>query len=238
MGLSLLAGWVVISSIGMWQWEQFRPRFLSYLNIGTEIQLVGTTIATMILALYPIAAAVGADSDWRRRRALDDPSLHGRPWPVLLVVLLASAIILSLTNVQRHEWTHVDWNMRLPWLALLTSGSLLCPCYLLRIIHRGGGRGAIILGMWLLLIWVVPMIVELVVSVSAGLQVQGQEAPVNDFPGVIACISPPAAVYRILREDPGKARVGAMTEGGIAVLLMLVFHVRPRRSKEASRRIQ
>ena len=239
MGLLLLAGWVVISSIGMWQWDQFQPQFLKYLDLSTDAQLVGTIMATMVLALYPIAAAVAADTDWRRRRAIDDPSLSSRPLPVLLVLLIATLIILSLTNVQRHNWSVKEWNSRLPWLGFLITGALLAPCYLLRIIHRGGGRGGIILGIWLLLIWVAPLIVELIISVTAGATNQpGNELPVSTFPGTVACVSPPAAVYRILRDDPGPARGGVLLQAALAVMLIVMFHGRRTRSQAVVQSVQ
>jgi hypothetical protein len=241
MGLLLLAGWVVISSIGMWQWDQFEPQFLRYLGIGRGAQLVGTIIASMVLALYPIAAAVAADTDWRRRRAINDPSLRSRPMPVLAVVMLAGLIILSLTNVHRYTWPAVEWQSPLPWLAILVIGTLLCPCYLLRIAYRGGGRGGIILGTWLLLIWVAPLIVELIISVTAGATNSNQsptEAPVSMFPGRIACLSPPAAVYRILRDDPAPARIGVLLQVALAGMLMLLFHWRPARSQAVAQSVQ
>jgi len=51
-------------------------------------------------------------------------------------------------------------------------------------------------------------------------------------------VSPPAAVYRILRDNPGPAHSGALLQAALAVMLMLMFHGRRTRSQAVAQSVQ
>jgi hypothetical protein len=220
MGILLLAGWVGVSLIGMRQWQQFHPRFL-FGPANIPAQLVTTISLTLLLAMFPISAAVAADTDWRRRRQLKDPALGVRPPAVILIVLLAGAIILALINVPilLTELWH-----RTACLAAVIFLALLAPTYLLRITARGGARGMVLIVAWFILTWIGPIMAEIIIHVAAA-----DAGASGEFPGAIAGISPPVAIYQILLAEVEPTTPGIIAHAAAAGLFALLFY-RARRS--------
>lgn len=114
-----------------------------------------------------------------------------------------------------------DQPARLLWLAGLAVVSLLCPTYLLRILYRGGGKGAGIVVVWLVLIWLGPLLAEFALNMNNN--------AAWDFPGPVASISPAVAAYTVLRSDPWNAIAGIVLQAIVAMILAGLFHGGERR---------
>jgi hypothetical protein len=237
LGLVLLAAWVIVSSLGIRQWAEFEPRYLQ-LNPDPETQLIGSIIATMLLALLPVSAAAQADADWRRRRRAADSALRRRPIPPGAVVAAATLITLALVNV---EWgaagtTGAAGRSDASLPAALAGASvqtaavvclfLLSLSYLLRISYRARGKPLVVGLGWMILTWLIPIVTELMV-----LAVRGY-SPDQTFPGTIATCSPPVTVYCAWRPDARindrgqSVAIALAVQGGLTVFLALLYYGR------------
>jgi hypothetical protein len=244
LGLVLLGGWVIVSSFGIRQWDAFAPRILNG-NPDTESQLIGSIIATMLLALLPISAAAQADTDWQRRRRASDPALSRRPVPPGIVVGLATLLTVALANV---EWTTVgtasgrlDASLvaalagPLVQTAAVVCLFLLSVGYLLRIVYHVGGKPIVIALFWLVLTWLIPIVAELIVLGIRGFTMD------EAFPGTLAACSPPVSVTCIWRPDTAARDLGgAVTfalavQGALTLLLAWLYYGRALRGRGRSK---
>jgi hypothetical protein len=242
LGLVLLAAWVIVSSLGIRQWDEFEPRYLQ-LNPDSGTQLIGSIIATMLLALLPVSAAARADADWHRRRRASDPALRRRPIPPGAVVAAATLITVALVNV---EWGAAGTNpaagrLDASFLATLAAPAvqtaavvclfLLSVGYLLRITHRAGGKPLVVGLGWMILTWLIPIVTELMVLAIRGY------SPDQTFPGTISTCSPPVTVFCTWRPDAtnidrgNSVAVALAVQGALTVLLAGLYYGRALRAR-------
>src|SRR5690348_7940013 len=71
MGLTLIALWVGATMLAIRQWDQFHPHYFPS-EVEPVRQVIASMIVTMLMALFPVSAAMRAATDWRRKRARHD----------------------------------------------------------------------------------------------------------------------------------------------------------------------
>lgn len=181
LGLLLLGGWVAISCAGTAWWDDFRPAFIWGRWPNTEVQLVGSLLSALLLALTPVASLAREERDWRQR-APDDPRPGRRPLPGAALAALATLFILALVWVEAVGYGPVGYGRDddTAWVRGLRHASfqslldptlrtaavvflfLLACGYLLRILGRLGVRPVALFVIFLVLTWVGPLIGDVV----------------------------------------------------------------------------
>lgn len=220
LALLLLAGWVLISVLGI----RYESDFVSDLwrNFGTtdSVQFLSSFIVATLLAIVPVASAAWSHTQWCQHRDIHDPALPRRAFPPLLVVLLATAIVLVLTAAApepRHSWTQACVRT-----AIATACFLLPISYLLQIIHRRRARPLLLVGLWVLLTCLGPFILD---AIRYGMS----NDPHAELMSALATCSPLGALITIWDGDPLQTTPGLIFQASLALLTLILYHARPPR---------
>ena len=220
----LLAGWVVMSLLGIRYWDDLRPQFAPF-QIGFWVQFIGSLQSCMLLALLPIANSVQLRLDWDRHRRLDDPALGRRPLPPLAVALIASAIVLSLCLVVPREG-NVARPMALT--AVVVVAFLVSMRYLLDLVYRTGWSARVVGGLYLVLMGLVPLGAD---YMRDGLTGRPRDEPLQ----AISTLSPIGALIQVWAKQGADPRVGIGVQVALAVLFALLLYAWEARGRKAPR---
>ncbi|MBN1490363.1 MAG: hypothetical protein JXA69_10625, partial [Phycisphaerae bacterium] len=205
-----------------------RPRALNeFPSPDVFTQIVATLAVLSLLAMLAIAAAVHAHVRWERARRWDPARAGRRPlpplaWTVVTVSLLVGA--LWVMGAPAWPWVAVPYGVVWPrWLAsfgALTLG-LIPPMLLLKPLYRRNAVGGPIVGLWLLLVWLVPMLVDLIVNVA---MVPEEQARVT---WLFGC-SPLGALILIWKIESVSFLPGLAFAGALALLVAILTRPRTR----------
>ncbi|MBC8106054.1 MAG: hypothetical protein H7Z14_05650 [Anaerolineae bacterium] len=242
MALALVAAWVALSVFAMKKWEAIQPAIFRAADFDRDllpIQTIVTTAVTMLLALLPLAVSSRAHRQWKRHRALNDPGLGRRPIHPALAVVLCAAMCLAigffvpskLLFLQRAGfWVYTAGITQQPAALILTGATLLAyffSCsYLFRIIHRSasGRGGAVIAGIFTLLIWLGPLVIEAISN--------AMRDDTRDFVwSHVAGWSPLGALILIWGRIGVDAAPGVAGQLTVAAALALLFYLTDRRRR-------
>lgn len=156
-GLMLLGAWVGASAFGIAYWDQLRPEGFGDWDIDRPAQLLGSMFSAMVIALAAFAAGAKRDFENRRRRAagLDsEPSL----WPRLpLTALVATAIIILVLPSTLPE-PSTKFHQQCAQSAAVLFLFFIAAEYAMRICFRIRLRADFVVGAWLLLISLGPLL--------------------------------------------------------------------------------
>jgi len=217
LGLFLLASWITLSFMGIHYWDSFNPTWLGD-DGDTRRRFLATMIATMFVAIVPIAAASRAQVRWKHHLQVHDIVLPRRPSSPLLVAILAAVLPLLLTLTL--NFSRPMMLQGLIGTAIVLLSFALTISYLLRMLPLGKKSVWIIPTIWILITFAGPILADLVYH---GLIEESRETT-----GILSTLSPPAALFDIWSTNPIGARLGLIFQAAQAVAVIILFHARRR----------
>jgi hypothetical protein len=215
LGLLLLAGWMVISVLGIRQWEDFASDIWRNVHLSRELQFLCSLLAALLLAMAPVASAAWGHDQWRRHRSTDDPALRGHTFPPLLAVLLATGLVVVVACAAPEpgmSWTQACIRTGVAVGAFLTQVS-----FLLRMIYRVRGRPLVSVGLWAAITCLGPFIID---SVRYGMS----SDPDSQWMGTISMCSPLGALIGVWDKQPIGTTFGLVAQVGLAVVAAGLFY--------------
>jgi hypothetical protein len=241
MGLLLLAAWAAVSVVGLLFWEDVCPdigmlRFSSRNEEGMRMaQVILSTLATVLLSMLPIANSSHEDLQRQFRRATGEKRRERFPVSPAVATILAAVMCLAIPLLTgkanrklptpaivaaRHITLHT-------WASTLTAATILAQLlamgFILRIVHRGGGRrGAWILFAYMLLFWAGPLGLDLMRAINAG----GGDTPVIAH---ISTFSPAGALIDLWGEGQFDPTIGIIAQLCLAAAIGALFYATGRR---------
>jgi hypothetical protein len=179
LGVALLAEFATVGGLGILVWAA-RPRsLLDVPSAEVPTQIVATLTALALVALLPISAMVHRRVTWERRHKLEPHRAGARPSTPLLGIVGMVLLIVILVGLPSEsamagrtssgQWrpvaerTHMqEWILSFAVLtaALIPPGLLLWPLY------RRKASGAAFVGLWLVVVWLLPPLIDLMVNVA------------------------------------------------------------------------
>lgn len=213
LSLALLAIWVAVSAVAMRYWEEFRPAFLRGQSLE-QTQLLSTIIASMLLAILPIAGAAKEEVHRQKRRLLNDPASEERLLPSILIVLIAAGLILLLAGVSTLQ--SIDLPIRIFQTAVVLLASLFSISYFLRILNRIT-TSTFFASLWILLTWLGPLLI----SWGLGALEEGWS---DSSLAVIFSFSPIGSLIQIWDDRPADMIPGLAIQLSLAALLAMIYH--------------
>ncbi len=218
LGLVLLAAWVATSGVAISWYREFTPRGWAPDDFGGATPVISSLALAMLLGLIPIASAGRADAHWRRACHVD-PATPRRPIHPLLIVVAASTIALLLIAVAPFN-QHNVWQICLRAGVCVLAFCIAC-CYLLRIVFRVNGRGIIIVGLFVVLGWVGPFIIDLI-------RHSMMDRPNDDVLTRVSTCSPLGLLMQLWDRRPLNTTLGLIVQCAFAVIAAILYHM-PRR---------
>jgi hypothetical protein len=223
LGLMLLVAWVAISAVGMVRNEEFVQRFPFASQLATSTQFLATIVASMLLAIMPVASAARALSDWTRNGG-PTPNDPRRPVPLMLPVVLATVticvLIAAMPEIRLQNSVTI---VAATQTAAVVLAFLLGLGLLFRWIYLAASKGWLVGLIWLVLTWALPMIADAV-----------YHAMLTDPPdGLtrISALSPIGALILIWRSqaDPADVLPGVVFQCAMVLLPAMLYAFAMRR---------
>jgi hypothetical protein len=219
MGLLLLGAWVAVSAVEMLYPLEFRQRGPSMLIMHWPGAFVVSVLSCMLLAVLPIASATKAS-------VIRSPAHVGRWMPPWLALALSFPIVLAIMRgappVPRASWS------ALLTTAVIVAAFLVSARCLLEIIYRLKLWPRRAMFIWLLLIWCVPMMLELI---RQSFLVEETTDPNGPPMGILGMCSPIGSLVKIWGDFPQDVRGGVAFQVGVALVVVLAWAlIRRRRS--------
>jgi len=161
LGLALVASWILMSIAGILlilAKAQAQPHYHGWHSDMIPYQITASTLATVIVAIVPLASAIQTYASWLKRKRLRDPALGRQPISPAMVVLIATvfAVLLVHFTLPCEQNTAVN----LLTVALVALCSLLSLRYLLGIMYRITTKIWIMVIVWLFIIWTGPILID------------------------------------------------------------------------------
>jgi hypothetical protein len=237
LGLLLLAGFVGVSWAGLWQWDDFGPRYLRNAWVPQDVQVICSLLCVMLLATVPVTAAARQDADRHRRLMSSNPHDERPPsgLPDLLVVALAAAAISVLVWLVQDE--NAKWRLmpagpgrdaaRRTSITVLLF--LVAFSYVARAAYRHVRRPRLVATVWLLVTWLGPLLADLVRYSQTERTRYDEPAP--QALGWLSTCSPVGAglaLWHGSEMGPIDVTVGLWVQAGLAVLAVGVFYATAR----------
>jgi len=233
LAFALLAEFALVGGLGIAVWKA-RPQALRNIpSAHISTQIIATLTVLAVLAMLPISAMVQAHVAWQRRHRLE-PGRPGRrpPFPLLGVLLAAlfivGAVAVFVEGAVVHRITLAAWRLTdgpghlREWLLsfVVLAVGLMPPALLLRPSYRRNASGAVIVGLWFLLTWLLPPLLDLILNVSL--------APTGDATVTwLTGISPIGALVLVWYRLPISLVPGLVVQGApIAGLAAMIKHRR------------
>jgi hypothetical protein len=210
----LLAGWIVMSMVGIAYWDDLRPQFGPFNNIQLP-QFIGSLCSCALLALLPVGNAAQASLEWDHHRRIDDPALGRRPIPPLAVAVVGGVLTLALCVVAPMDRRPVHTQVLLTAAVILPF--LASMRYLLELAYRLNLPGRVVGGTYTVLLWLVPLGVDFMRS---GLADSPDEEPLQ----AIATIRPIGAMIQIWGRGTTDPKVGIAVQAALAVGFAVLFY--------------
>ncbi len=216
LGLLLLAAWIVTSAMGIARSNEFiyvgtlrRP--VEYLS--RSVPIIATLLSGMLLGLAAISAAARASAEWMRTLLASGRRPGDRPVSPLLISCLATLIVFPIVLVLKPRF---NVQARILWPAFIVVLSFFVSMnYLLRIFYRAGRKAAILLAMWIILTWLVPI----------GLDALRHTQLSSDDRPLFSLASPWGELIDLVSARPTGAVFGLIFQAVIAVVLAALFHM-------------
>ena len=240
LGLVILAVWVAMSAVGLVLPEEFGMFQHRSRDVTPPARLVASTVAALLVAGLPVAAAArGAE---QRHRSTDAPDR--RPaWGVWATVAAAVTLVTALPAVASRYmpdlpfYTHVQYGN-----GLLLSGretaavvrqavhltpAVICSAvlgltFVVRLAYVRFDRAWLVLAVWVFVAWTGPLMVDALTSVD----------PQYQF-GRVASLSPIGALIELWAQTGGSPARGIELQFAVAAVPLLFYAlavVRRRRS--------
>ncbi len=241
MALALVAAWVAITLFAMLNWKQIQPAFVRRMAEDLDlplIQAIASIAATMLLSLLALATSSRATFEWNGRRAIGDPGLGRRPLHPALAAILCAGLCLAITIGVERSYVYPlgdDYLLNRvhlsPWLAAIVTTaaialSFIFSCsYLLRIMHRVGVRGTIIVAIFVVITWFGPLMAEVVRNVL-------RDDARHFIWTRVTGLSPIGALILAWTEAGADPMAGVLVQATITVVLAMLFHLTARRRRE------
>lgn len=211
-GMLLLAGWVAISMLAIYAWEQFRPRWLQYFPGGLfdPMMMLGSLFASMLVALAPLANAA-RDRRWTAFS----------PLVALACAGVCSALVIWPTEQSSPVRPFALWGT----VAILAA-FMLSLCYLLRMVYRITDHGWVMATIWIFLLNLLPILVDLGRWSASQ---SGSDYEISE----ISAFSPIFALIMIWSDSNASVLKGVGFQVGVAAALGTVFYLSGRRRRPA-----
>ena len=230
--LALVAAWVAITLFAMRNWEKFSRR-------SFDRSAATSSCRRSRRSCRSPRRCCCACCRWRRARdsarlesppRANDPGLGRRPIHPCAATLICAGLCMAITMGVREptiaplgkDFLLQRLNVSAPLAAVVTTAAVLLAClfscsYLFQIVHRGNGRrGAVLVGMFIVITWIAPLAVEVRVTCCAmTISSSGRASRGSVRSAPILAWTPAGA-------DPAP---GLLVQLGIAAILALMFHL-------------
>jgi hypothetical protein len=219
LGLIFLAAWVALSMLGLHYWDSFDPSWLRTDTAGMRVRFIATLLVSLLVALIPTTGAARAEVKYNRRLHVGDTSVGRRPFPPLIVAIVAAALPLLVL----HEAPPASIaNREGLWRTTIVFASfILSMSFIMRMIRKEGRRVWLIPSAALLIIWAIPVLGDLMYH---GLMRDEQRST-----GIITTFSPAGALFEIWNPSPSTridTTIGLAVQAGLALTLGALFYLR------------
>jgi len=197
--------------------------FYDMTNVAS--QLVASILVAMLLSVAPLASAAWSSAAWQRGRTMLDPALGPRPLPSIFTLFVAAAVIMLLPGL-----IHTSPHYRVEALlqtAVVVLAFLAGVLGLLRLLYQLGWRSRFLIGMWIVLMWIGPLVVDWARQIVLYTEPSGLEE--------ISAASPIGALAHIwsyasnLRDVPMPVTGGLIFQGAVGGALLLAAMLMERR---------
>jgi hypothetical protein len=216
----LLAGWVLLGVVAMYQWHQYAPLFARS-ESGPQTQFLAMLFTGMAIALVPLCAFARADSVWRRHAATDHRGRRAPLSPVLgtlIVVAILGLLLLAapdalakryprgelataaesgagLFDFYRENLLYVrhtgpEVARQLGLTALVLVSFALGVCFVARWVYLAVSNAKLIVGVWLAITLVAPLLVDIALAATSN-------DPDPPVPGAVANFGPIGALVNL-----------------------------------------
>jgi hypothetical protein len=183
LGLLLLAAWTATSLLGMVFLKEFVPPYFFRDMSNIELtQFIATIVASMLLAIVPIASSARANRDYHRDRIAG--SIRRPPLSTWITTLLAFALICAFLKFPPP--TQALEKSTLIQTALILLASLGSLALLFRWGYLVTSKLWIIAVIWLVLLWILPLVGD---AIHRAFSIQ-QDSSL----GIVATLSPIGAL--------------------------------------------
>ena len=222
LGLAMMLAWVATSVYGILFWDTVAPSAIRGRATDPVLQFLGSIMATMVLALVPLAGAAWDRADWEGRRALGDTPRR-RPPPPWMVALAAAVVTLGLTAAPL-TMPHSNMSVAPPPYAAWRTAAVVVSFYLatgyvLRILVRVTGKLLAPLGAWVMVTCFVPIAVDYLLwwLVDAN--------PISWVLSRASAFGPVGALIQIWTREADATRAGIVFQIALASGLAAVYHL-------------
>jgi hypothetical protein len=159
LSLVLLGAWVLLSVVGMIEWDAFEPSFLRWVvgptNQQTCAQFTGSALSSLLLTLLPLSAAIRTDREHKAAGTRGEPVARR-----ILTTLACSALVCTLLLVPFNELRHLSQSIGIVALSMVAAivalGALLSLC------RPSARHSAWVVIIFLLAAWIAPLIADVV----------------------------------------------------------------------------
>lgn len=216
LGLLLLAAWIVTSAMSIARWPDFHPVGIlrsQWEPIDRSAPIIATLLTAMLLGLVPISAAARGAADWMRTLLASGRPAGRRPISPLLISFLAALIAIPIVMV-----TRPDFQVRAALIgsvAVVVVSYFISTGYLLRIFYRAGRNPTLLLAMWIVLTWLIPIGLDALRHV----QLSSDDRP------LFSLASPWGELIDLWAVRPTGAVYGLVCQVGIALVMAILFHM-------------
>jgi hypothetical protein len=214
LGLLLLIAWSGTSALGILHQRDFSAAWWARRGntMGdASVQIIASLLIGMLIGVPAMIAAARAMTEWTRTFVITQRHPGRRPMAPEFAAILAMVTLLPLLVVAPPTEMPIRWAAI--HVELMLTAYFLGLSYLLRIYGRAGRSPLILLAIWFVLTWIVPL------GVDAVLQGVGwSERP------FFALISPWGTLNNIWSTSPTYSWVGLMVQAVVCAVLGALFY--------------
>jgi hypothetical protein len=225
LGICFLLGWVAVSCAALRAWDDFRPRGWSPGPVSTNVQVLASMIAALLIAIGPVAANARERLKWRRHVATRDPYPTRRPLPIVAVIAIALLAMLAIPFAPKDfARPGADVMLRTAAIAAVALVGLYFFFDWIYSITKNAGVPATF---WLIFTWGVPFAVDLLHHewTATG------DPPMDRF----STASPVGAMITLWRRDNADINVGLGVQILFALTPMCLWLITFRSRRNGSR---
>jgi len=212
MSIILVMVWIVISTITIHYWRDFRPNLWKYISMEREYQITASLAATLLLGLIPIASAARVQAERWRKWLIEDPGPRPRWTSSFMIVLVITFVTLLIP----YQLPHVT-NDQLLRTAVIMAAFLAATSFLLRILYRATINIKYSLMIWVLFYWGAPFI-------FAGLSQVPSAESYSPILAMLSTCSPLGLLLIIWNDWPVNTNVGISVQCVVAILAAILYY--------------
>jgi hypothetical protein len=235
LGMLLVATWVIMSVVGIGVWHDLSSSVMDDMSATAQTQVIGSIVTTILIGLIPLAVVAGQAEAYARRRRLSDVALESRlavnmPPPMATQIVFAGMAVatmallaLAYTTVSRFAGFRTDLAVitePIVRVGLVTILALWPIYYLLRILYRVTRKTGILLAVWGILFWVIPLILDFwyVLATTAS-----RNSDIDFELGVISSFSPVGnLIMSVMPKETYNTNIGLLFMAGVAGAMTLL----------------